>query len=148
MTMIDHVWNIWNGFIVEAHQVSMRPRPPQSRKEHNGASAVCSLFDPVMRINDWEEARAREANFVPDNLENLQSRTQWRKDSSCSPHREQTTEFAIFLWFSKDKVGTALWQASQMRNLYFSGTLSLQIQDHEIISSLSTTGFERERSQL
>jgi len=46
----------------------MPPRPPQSRKENNGASTVCSLFNPVMRKNGREEVRAREANFVQDNF--------------------------------------------------------------------------------
>jgi len=67
-------------------------------------------------------------------LENLQSRIQWKKVSSCNPHREQVDEGVMFRRYNTVKVGTSLLQASQMRNVYFSRILSLQIQDQEILS--------------
>lgn len=63
--------------------------------------------------------------------ESLQSRTQCRKVSSASPHLPQVAELVICLCWSKDKVGTASWQANQMKNLNFSGTCNFQIQDQE-----------------
>jgi len=54
----------------------------------------------------------------------------------------------MFLWLSKDKVGTTLWQANQKRNLYFSGSFNFQIQDQECKVRQDLTESAIVRSQL
>jgi len=72
-------------------------------------------------------------------MEKLQSCTQWRKDFSWSPHLEQVAALIMFLWLNKAKVRATLWQARQIKNLIFSGTLILQIQFQEIPIWLSAS---------
>jgi len=81
-------------------------------------------------------------------MEWVQSLTQWRKVSSWLPHRGQAVVGTIFLWWRREKVGTTSWQASQTRNLYFSGSLSFQIQDQDWEELMLLTGSAWERSQL
>jgi hypothetical protein len=79
--------------------------------------------------------------------EKRQSRTQCKKVSSWVLHRLQMFEVAMFLWWSRDSVGVASWQASQIKNLYFSGAFNLQIQFQASWFSLESGVPDWDRSQ-
>ena len=80
-------------------------------------------------------------------LEWLQSRTQWRKVSFWRSHLVQIVDWAKFMWLSKERVGTDLWQANQNRNLIFSGNCNFQIQIQEEGESRLSILFERAINQ-
>lgn len=74
--------------------------------------------------------------------ENLQSRIQCKMVSSFSPHLEQVATGDMLWCCSSDSVGIALWHASQISSLTFSGLFNLHIQDQDKLVGVYEEGFE------